>query len=220
MADDGAARLPTWRRLSAAGGGLLALTFVLPAVQSCNSDVIPAEELARVTRAVSVSDRAGMAAIYLVPYLLGLLVLVAAAVRAQGVRRALGVAVIGLLVHDIVTVAGGFVSAVAAGELDGADLALAVPVALSAAYVIRSARRGEAGLLGVRWFAAMLCVLWFGAWVVSGSARYGVVLSFLGSVGIAAGAAGELRALTGLGWSALLRRLATASVELPRARGP
>jgi len=218
MANDGAARLPTWRRLSGTGGGLLALSFFLPAVRSCNSDVVPVEELVKVTSyASTASDRAGAAFMYLAPYLFGLIVLVAAALRAQAAQRALGVASLGTLASGIAMLVINFVRSASWGNnVDGKDLVLALPVSLSAAYLVRAALRGDGGLLCVRWFAAALCVLWFGAWVISGSARYGVVLSFLGSAAIAAGAAGELHALTGLGRWALLWRIGTASIELPR----
>jgi hypothetical protein len=87
-----------WRLLSLAAGGLLAATFFMPAIDGCNSPIVPAEEAWRISSELPQTVRdaeyfsgleglTAMFFVYSAAYLFGLLVALAALSRLTASRR-------------------------------------------------------------------------------------------------------------------------------------
>jgi hypothetical protein len=216
-----------WRRMQAFGGFVLACTFFLPAVDSCNSPIIPFQGVWEFTQ--DLPDDPGewlglpaFLATFLEAYLFGLLVVIAIlwqrTARPAHARRVEWIgscmillaafAVLLLFVAEIVT------SPIASwwppdwGEIVFLALAIITP-----AYWIRCMRHGAGGRLSLRWYTSLCCILWFTAWTLSG-ALYGLHLSLLGSAVIFIGAFEEARLRSNQDRFDSLRALLTATLRV------
>jgi len=216
-----------WRNVQAFGGFVLACTFFLPAVESCNSPIIPFESTCEIIqelptqRADWLGFPAGLA-VFVDAYFFGFLVAVAIVLHQFGpARHALRVDWIGGSL--ILLAALGVLLLFAAHavtspltswwppnweELVFLLLALVTPV-----YWIRCLRHGAGGRLALRWYTSLCCILWFTAWTVSG-ALYGLHLSLFGSAVIFIGAFEEARLRSSQDRFDTLRALLTATLDV------
>lgn len=215
-----------WRGLTVMAGALLAATFFLPAVVSCNADVVPLDATVETLKGPWGSEMAqalqhGSALLMYVPaYLVGALLALAGVGRLMGWkwsprwygRVALGVVLVPAVVLPVCIlfelVADGQNSDLADSSAWAVILVcLAAPVWVLFCLVM-ARRRRELRHARHQFIFSLWMVLWFGIWAADfSSARYGVILSFVASVGLLAAAAGEARVLTGQGWMRTLGQL-------------
>ena len=224
-------RVRRWRRVHGIGGLLLAVSFFLPAVRSCNSQVVPAREaLTMVTDSgFDFEGRVAGFLLYVAAYLFGLLAFILA-VRGYRLRReadrTLGVSIAVLLGVVIVTVLVCLVIQLIDSGFGcvwswGSGLFIALVLA-SCAYWFRSVRMGPAGLLCLRWYGSLLCLLWFGTWLVTSPKEtlYGLWLSVLGVILMMVGACGEATARGHRTIRRTLARLFTCRVKFVDVTAP
>lgn len=227
-------RARPWRWLTVGGGALMAVTFFLPAVTSCNSDVVPVDETFDVlARPLGEDWLDGLLSkselvMYLPAYLVGALLALAALGRLRGWTRPArwcGRAALGVVLLPAVLVpAGVMVELVQSGG--GVDLVdpfvwfeipLFFVVPLWTLLGLILARKNRALRYLCRQFAfCVWMVVWFGMWVVLGDALYGVHLSLAAGGILLVGVVGEARALTGQTWRRTIGQLCMARLA-PRA---
>jgi hypothetical protein len=93
-------------------------------------------------------------------------------------------------------------------------------VVLSWVYWIRGVRGGFFGVLGIRWYASLCCLIWFIPWSLSDIGRFGVRLSLLGSAAIWIGTLKEAALRTFSGILPTIGRLALCRSPVQEAEGP
>ena len=207
------AQIPAWRRLSGAGGLALGIAFLLPAARGCNSDVVPAKELATDFGRMAWVDAVSMSAMWLLPYLFGCVVALHALTRREGARRSAAIAAAGVVISAIAVAAARAVWDLAHDQNLTTAVLLGAAATISVLYAARTAKRRSAALLCLRWYGALLCVLWFGGWwIVLSETRYGLWTSLLGAAAVFAACVWEVSTTTGLDAGASCGALATASV--------
>ncbi len=234
-------RLRRWRVLGGFGGLLLLSAFFMPAVKGCGSPVIPAEHvwdaIDDIPSAIgdwsNFLDSATAAVSVGWPYLFGLLVVIIC-LRGWRFRRAseknLGISVVVLVGILVVLLGAWFSWALHVYGFPGWEvwfLITAVVAVVSPLYFLRSIRLGTAGLLCLRWYAAMCGFVWFGLWLISGGfadTYYGLWLSIVAMILILVSTHAEARIRTrrtGLQtcWDLLRARLKLYDLDGPRCFG-
>lgn len=199
-----------WRRLSGLGGLFLAVSFFLPAVDGCSTPFVPATEVWEFVRdrSGSVADWPGVFSTAIAAYLLGLLALILGLCRFVPrfrFERAIGVA--NAVVLGVV-IATYLVSM--AVEYPPWEWIAVVYVGLglfSLIYWLRCVRMGPAGLMSLRWYGPILCMIWFSHFLVTGTTYYGLWLSILGSTVMMVGTTGEAKARSRLPLGRTFRKL-------------
>ncbi len=228
-------RIIFWRRIQGVGGLLLAVSFFLPAVDACNSNIVPAKEVWQFVTGGPVRSLGDWAITFLwfvAAYLFGLLTVVLA-VRGYNVQRepgpGHGVAVALVLGAVVVIVLAAALlelwDDLSTGRGIGWDLGTTIVITLalvSLVYGLRGLRMGPAGVLCVRWYVAVLCVLWFGYYLVTEptDTRVGLWLSIAGAVVIILGAFQEARTRTDWASRRTLLALLTCRLKLFDVDGP
>lgn len=199
-----------WRRLSGLGGLFLAASFFLPAVEACNSPYVPAKEFWDILGdgSGSVVEWVTVFSWLIAAYLLGLLALILGLCRfapRQRIERAIGAA--NAIVLGVV-IAAYLVSM--AAEYPPWEWIAVVYVGLglfSLIYWIRCVCVGPAGLMSLRWYGPILCLIWFSHFLVTGTTYYGLWLSMLGSTVMMVGTTGEAKVRSRLPLSRTIRQL-------------
>lgn len=215
-------RFVRWRRVQALGGFVLACCFFLPAVEGCRAPVIPAEEVydAFSEGIESWPHLWHLFAVFLAAYVFGLLVCMIGLCAGEITRSdpigievsiavVLGIVVVGLLVVVLVVFVGD--PAIVTQSLGFVLTTLVVLFSLR--FLHRTARLGAAGLLHLRWYAALCCTAWFMLWL-PGKTYYGLWLSIVGSVAILVGATGEAAVRARTTWRPAIRLLLTSRAKL------
>lgn len=203
-------RVLRWRRLSGLGGLFLAVSFFLPAVDGCSSPFVPATEVWEFVRdrSGSVTDWPGVFSTAIAAYLLGFLMLILGLCRfvpRQRAERAIGVAnaiVLGLVIATYLVSM--------AVEYPPWEWIAVVYVGLglfSLIYWLRCVRMGPAGLMSLRWYGPILCLIWFSHFLVTGTTYYGLWLSILGSTVMMVGTTGEAKVRSRLPLGRTIRNL-------------
>ncbi|MCH7720798.1 MAG: hypothetical protein IH988_07385 [Planctomycetes bacterium] len=190
-------RVLRWRRLSGLGGLFLAASFFLPAVDGCNSPIVPAQYVweAFCEPSGSVTEWVWLFSVMIAAYLLGLLALILGLYRfvpRKRAERTIGVASAVVFAVVIITYL-----ATLEEELRRWNWAVGVRVGLglfSLVYWLRCVRMGQAGLMSMRWYGSVLCLIWFSHFLVTGTTYYGLWLSILGSTLMMIGTTGEAKA--------------------------
>ena len=169
-------RLRRWRRAQGLGGLMLAVSFFLPAVETCRSPDYPCQLLWECVGDfgnTTIEELLFWPVVLLGPYLFGLLSLLVAVrpIREAGDERGgPGSSIVVLLgvcaVLSLIAIVIGVVKGQGADE----DLWVAtVFVAVSCVYWIRGVRGAFFGVLGIRWYASLCCILWYSpAWESEG----------------------------------------------------
>ncbi|MFQ5489207.1 MAG: hypothetical protein ACE5GE_00685 [Phycisphaerae bacterium] len=87
---------------------------------------------------------------------------------------------------------------------------------VSPLYWVRSLRCGPAGRVALRWYASMVCVIWFGSFLIAEptSTFYGWWLSLAGSATMCLAAFAEARVLSAQSVVATLASLVTCRLAL------
>ncbi len=236
-------RLRRWRALGGFGGLMLFSTFFMPAVKGCGSPVIPAEEaLEHIEEALDdgftaldLLELLSVFTVFVAVYLFGLLVLIIC-LRGWRFRRAseknLGVSVavlVGCLSVPLALYFAGILitQGVSWGRWDAWTVFFVVVTCVSPLYLLRSIRMGTAGLLCLRWYAALCGLAWFGMFLIDagfGGTYYGLWLSMASLILILVSTHGEARIRTrrtGLQtcWNLVRGRLQLHDLDGPRCFG-
>lgn len=218
-------RFVGWRRVQALGGFVLACCFFLPAVDGCNSPIIPAEEvLSEFQSGIdSVSELCWMLLHYVAAYLFGLLVCILGIWPVRCCRpgpRAIEVAIVALVSFVsfvvfalVIFVLVAFILDPPEGFLPIGFILFVVMVLFSLVYLCRAFKLRRDGLLHVRWYMALCCLVWFMLWL-RGKSYYGLWLSIVGSVAILVGATGEAAIRARTTWRPAIRLLLTSRAKL------
>ena len=217
-------KLRRWRHLQALGGLMLASAFFMPAVKGCNAPIVPAEEVFS-----GLSDGLGgiddwlwSFLVYVAAYLFGLLSCLAVlrhrhqpATRKKKPGISIAVlfgAVVGLLVVALIAE----LRSASVFSLGGTLFAILILV--SCAFWLRSVHMGPGGLLSLRWYAAVCCIIWFGWWWVhlftGETIYYGMWVSLAGSVLLAISCVAEASIRCRSSTWATLRKLLTCRLRL------
>jgi hypothetical protein len=225
--------LRRWRGVQGFGGLLLAFSFFMPMISTCNSTLVPAEEVAN--NAMEWVENPGdflvssvlvVFASMMAPYLFGAMCAVIG-FRGRRIgtahqdRSGIPTAVLFILVAVIVTtlmsivlfVDGVWPATIYEGVFTGF-------IFFSCWYAFLGVRRGAGGLLSLRWFAAMCGLLWFGYFGLAGMALRGLWVSMLGTGLIVMGVVMEARWLGGERVLPTLRRLLNCELEFFEIAGP
>ena len=236
-------RLRRWRVLGGFGGLMLFSAFFMPAVKGCGAPIVPADyalELLEETlndgfSAFDLLELLGAFGISVAAYLFGLLVVIIC-LRGWRFRRAseknLGISVAvlaGCLSVPLALYFAGFMITQGApwGQWEAWTVFFVVVACVSPLYLMRSIRMGTAGLLCLRWYAALCGLAWFGMWLIDkgfGGTYYGLWLSMAALILIAVSTHGEARIRTrrtGLQtcWGLLRGRLELYDLDGPRCFG-
>ncbi len=236
-------RLRRWGVLGGFGGLLLFSAFFMPAVKGCSSPVIPAEHvwdaLDDLPSAIgdwsSFLDSAAAAVSIGWPYLFGLLIVIIC-LRGWRCRHAaeqnLGISVAVLVGCLSVPLAISFVAYLIThgapwGQWNSWSVFFALVACASPLYLLRSIRMGVAGLLCLRWYAALCGFVWFGMFLILGGfgqTYYGLWLSMVALILILVSTHAEARLRTrrtGLQtcWGLLRCRLQLHDLDGPRCFG-
>jgi hypothetical protein len=206
-------RIRAARRLLGFGGLVLASAFFMPAVEGCGDPVVPAgmvwDELDD-----GVPSAANLAEVFLwfiAAYLFGLVCLIIA-LRSRSYRlqteRSLGISVPFIFGTVVVLLGCAILIEVVwkSASWDTAGALFATITLLSMMYFMRSLRMGVSGLLCLRWYTSLCCILWFGYWLLAGlfgggRTYYGLWLSLFGSACILTATFVEARSRSpGLFW--------------------
>jgi len=229
-------RARPWRRLTVLGGALLATSFFLPAVASCNSNIVPARDLAQAIcsaasqpQTSSLADLVLWSPMLLTAYLLGLLLALAALARLTARtawnRRLARFALICLL---LTAADAAFLFILRANDSSNSwswpwvswpEWQWVVPclvgplvtlVYLAAAW--RPAHRLQhcAAFLMSAW---MCC--WFGFWVTLPEGLYGLCISLAGAGLLLLATIGEARAVTRQSWLRTIGQLLIGRLAAP-----
>lgn len=199
-------RITRWRRVQVCGGLLLACTFFLPAVNGCGSSIIPYQVIGSLFTDPPGSNPLEFLldvplglAIFGGAYAFGLLLAVACW-RGQPTRSLSRVERIAGLV--ILLSAGALVvnctgesiktRGVNLFDLDMPEALFLSLALITPAYWFRSRRHGAGGLLAMRWYGSLCCVIWFAYWE-GNSPKIGVHLALLGSALMLVGGFEEAR---------------------------
>ncbi len=185
-------RVRAARRLLGIGGAVLASAFFMPAVQGCGDPVIPAEMVwDELDSSPSLADLASIFLWFIAAYLFGLICFIIA-LRSRGYRvrteRSLGISMPFIFGAAVLVLGCALLISLIwqSPSWDAFGAILAIITLLSIMYFARSLRMGVGGLLSLRWYASLCCILWFGYWLVVGligneTVYYGLWLSLLGS---------------------------------------
>ncbi len=204
----------------------------MPAVEGCGELVIPAEmvwdELG--DGSPSVADLALIFLWFIAAYLFGLMCLIIA-LRSRSYRvqteRLLGISVPFIFGAVVLLLGCEILIDVVWGSLswDIFGVILAIITLLSIMYFVRSLRMGVGGLLSLRWYTSLCCILWFGYWLLAamigaGNVYYGLWLSLLGSVCILTATFIEARSRSGGLFRETLGKLLTCRLQVFDLDGP
>jgi hypothetical protein len=212
----GAAPVRWWQTSTAASGLLLAFTFFLPAVKSCNGKPdIPAQEWLKLLgeSTLSFGKISGCVILYGVAYLCGALLAAGALCRLLQPPPAVGRAArvgIAACLFFCASVALWFFFADTASLKKAFALnshLLLLPMSfLPGTYLFLSRRMKENAYLVQSFITSLLLLSWFSFWMHE-DALYGLYLSWLGSLGLLVSTVGEAGALFGLSPFQALRHL-------------
>lgn len=207
-----------WGGLTFGGAGLLFTSFFLPAVNACGSPVIPASIAFE-----AVHERGTQWGLYLCmagpAYVFGLLVGLAALLRLFGVKRfQRGLAGATTVLLSAVPLMlfwywgrtiQSFISEDRLSDVWPADRSqwegylVFVMLPLLSLLLVYRTRYKSSAWLARSFFGAVWCVLWFGMYLVETprvDVHYGLWCSFVASLAVMVGLAGEGAALTGVSW--------------------
>jgi len=233
------AKARKWRLLTVSAGLVLAAAFFLPAIQACNSPLVPAEMAYELIAdgweryahrwPDYVSDLFGGIGMYVTAYAFGALMALAAAARLTVHRRwhkACSIGLLGLLLVDcavlltLVTILLATEGIPSLSEiLDNwqAFLVFVVAPALVLAYVILTVRLRPRAFLCHMFVGSLAALLWFGYWflegVTSGNALYGLYLSLAAAWVLLVSTIGEARAVTRHSWRRTIWQLMTCRLR-------
>lgn len=226
-------RARPWRKLAIPAGLLLAATIFLPAVPSCNSDVIPAAELASAVHSCTAWPLNWDAALWLLcgicaflsAYLAGFLLAFAALARLRGWHgcgRLAEKCLLGVLLYTAVITSFFFTWASARYGAPSAEeweiwLAYLVGPVVVLLYLLAAWRYSGSRFLSYGFILCLWIFCWFGGWfvLVFDTVRYGLRLSFVASGLLLVAMVGEARAVTGQTWRRTLGQLLTARLAKP-----
>ena len=220
------------RRWLGFGGAVLASAFFMPAVEGCGDPVIPSEMVWSELRSSSLSleDLGSMFLLFIAAYLFGLICFIIA-LRSRSYRvqteRLLGISIPFIFGTVVLLLGCAILIDVIwhSTSWDTFGAILAIITLLSIMYFVRSLRMGVGGLLGLRWYASLCCMLWFGFWVVMGwideeTVYYGLWLSLLGSACILAATFVEARSRSGGLFRGTLGKLLCCRLQVFDLDGP
>ena len=200
------------------GGLLLATSFFLPALDSCNNPIVPAELAVETISDTTarLDERGVLFLLVIAPYLFGLITVPVTLRRVfDGGRfeRGMGWSEATLL-GTTATAALILVSWEFARNGVGTVPAVFGTIALVAgAYLMSALYRGLGGLVCVRWYCSVCCLA-FHTWLMGEGPRYGLFVSLGGAVLIGAGAYAEAKIRCGRGWRVTLGQLACCRLRL------
>lgn len=221
---------------------MLFSAFFMPSVKGCGSPVVPVEHtLERIGEIMDdgfspldLLELLGIFTIYVAAYLFGLLVLIIC-VRGWRFRHAseknLGISVavlVGCLSIPLALYLAVLIwQGVPWGQWDAWAVFFAVVAAVSPLYFLRSIRMGAAGLLCLRWYAALCGLAWFGAWLIDlgfKATYHGLWLSIVALILILVSTHAEARIRTRRSrkrtfWNLLRGRLQLYDLDGPRCFG-
>ncbi len=231
-------RARKWRFLSLGGGLLLAASFFMPAIESCNKPVVPVERAAEMLEVKSISDvpeAVAVFCVYVAPYLVGVFAIVGIGIRLLQLERAHRIhAMVFLFFICFVALPSFIVYSIAFGvaiyQHDSSLNAIwpaswpiilltVVLPGIALAYLWRTRRLG-----GRRWMCHLVIVsawvfswfvFWFVGELIAGDrGYYGLHCSLLGSIMVLVATIGEAAVLTRQRyactlWQFLIGRLAS-----------
>jgi len=217
------------RRLQASAGLLLACTFFLPAVRSCNSNIIPAESVVELAGDPPTDFDEWLHvpsafALYLAAYVFGAVTFITLLRHPPTRTTSGGYATAILLCLTPICALAVWLELITSSMSGGFSSAgVPHPVVLLAAWTFvccaRCWRRAAGGAIAIRWYTALCCVLWFAWWTCDG-ALIGVHLALAASAAILVGAYEEARLRAHRGPFRTLLALTIASLELPDPTEP
>lgn len=233
-------RARPWRFLSAGSGLLLAACFFLPAIRSCNSDIVPASSVAEdiipslpslfspaTQPPLGLLDRVlgcvnGLAA-FLWAYLGGLLLAIAAMTRLRGQRAPYtGWILAAILAGTAVALLVSFAKEPRPKPDFPSEwylwlLGLVGPI-LTVVYLPLAIRSRDRLTFCPAFILSFWMVWWFGTWFVEAyeDSRYGLHLSLAAAVVLLVATTAEARAVTRQSWVRTLGQLLTG--RLARSR--
>lgn len=220
---------------------MLFSAFFMPAVDGCRSPVVPAEfaweileELPREDWAWStIPELIAAFAMFVAAYLFGLLVVIIC-MRGWSFRHSreknLGISVailVGFLSIPMALYCGGLLIGKGLpgwGVWNAWAIFFVALAVVSPLYFLRSIRMGPAGLLCLRWYAALCGLAWFGALLMDAGVKatyYGLWLSMTALILILISTHGEARIRTRRSrkrtfWNLLRGRLQLYDLDGPR----
>jgi hypothetical protein len=174
--------------LSLPAGLLLAACFFFPAVQGCeDSPIIPFREVQHL------ENSAILVWVYVVPYLWGLLAVVAMGIGLLRAARPKEPLLYCLIAASLSLPCLGFLVFTALSE-KGKERIIGAVLSAPAAWlfgklIASTASRSDraAQIARVIWCASLMDALWFGYWLLAEKPLYGLWLSFFAALALAAG---------------------------------
>lgn len=214
------------RRTQAIGGVLLAASFFMPAVESCNSPVIPAEDVYSFMRepSLNIAEWFFVFPVFMAAYLFGLatcVVMFRLRSTTIGGNNTAGRSISALSGATTIAIVAMFVNEWSLSFLARfLDVVFVVAWIAFGLYWLRSLWKDVRGRLCIRWCAAVYCVLWFGTHALESKTYYGLWISLAGSIMIAVASILEAQILSGRGILSTLGRLLICRLELVDFGGP